>query len=116
MDRYFEPIQMGLVPEDALGQLTPEIDKLPLPYRARRMLKLAAPSFKAVGSEIGREVPLFLGLPQLSEHEAPWLKHMTSYLQILTGVRIDRARSGVFPYGRAAGLMALEHALAFVQS
>jgi len=36
MDRHFEPIQMGLVPEDALGELNPEIEKLPLPSRARR--------------------------------------------------------------------------------
>ena len=51
MDRHFEPIQMGLVPEDALGALTPEIDKLPLPSRARRMLRLAAPSFQAVAKD-----------------------------------------------------------------
>ena len=42
MDKHFEPIQMGLVPEDGLGPLTPEIDALPLPSRARRMLRLVA--------------------------------------------------------------------------
>ena len=37
MDRHFEAISMGLVPEDALGPLVPEIDALPLPSRARRL-------------------------------------------------------------------------------
>ncbi|MGH8326658.1 MAG: hypothetical protein ACRET2_07845, partial [Steroidobacteraceae bacterium] len=41
MDRDFQPIQMGLVPEDALEpELPPEVDSLPLPARARRMLRL----------------------------------------------------------------------------
>jgi 3-oxoacyl-[acyl-carrier-protein] synthase-1 len=116
MDRHFEPIQMGLVPEEALGELSPEIDKLPLPSRARRMLRLAVPSLQAVTKDIGRDVPLFIGLPQLSEEEAPWLKHVPTYLQMLTGVRLDRVRSVVVPYGRAAGLMALEQALTLLQS
>ena len=78
MDRHFEPIQMGLVPEDALGELNPEIEKLPLPSRARRMLQLAAPSFQSVAKDIGQPVPLFIGLPELSDTEAPWLKHFPS--------------------------------------
>src|SRR5690606_27419859 len=44
MDRHFDPIQMGLVPEEALGKLTPDIDVLPLPARARRLLRLAVPA------------------------------------------------------------------------
>src|SRR5688572_3770312 len=116
MDRHFEPIQMGLVPEDALGELTPEIDKLPLPSRARRILRLAAPSFKAVAAGLEREAPVFLGLPQLTDQQAPWLKHLPGYLQLLTDVKVDRARSVVVPQGRAAGLLALERALQFVES
>ena len=64
MDRHFEPIQMGLVPEDALGAARRRRStKLPLPSRARRMLRLAAPSFQAVAKGLGRPVPVFLGLP-----------------------------------------------------
>jgi 3-oxoacyl-[acyl-carrier-protein] synthase I len=116
MDRHFEPIQMGLVPEDGLGELNPEIEKLPLPSRARRMLRLAAPSFQAVAKDIGQPVPLFIGLPELSDTEAPWLKHFPSYLQKLTDVPIDRARSVIVPKGRAAALLALERALAALQA
>lgn len=116
MDRHFEPIQMGLVPEDALGELNPEIDKLPLPSRARRMLQLAAPSFQFVAKDVGQPVPLFIGLPELSDTEAPWLKHFPSYLQKLTDVPVDRARSVIVPKGRASALLALERALETLQA
>ena len=111
MDRNFEPIQMGLVPEDALGTLVPEIESLPLPSRARRILRLAAPSFRAVAKDLDRPVAVFIGLPELTHDEAPWLKHVPEYLKRLTGVMVDRERSVVVPRGRAAALMALELAM-----
>jgi 3-oxoacyl-[acyl-carrier-protein] synthase-1 len=116
MDRHFEAIQMGLVPEDALGALVPEIDALPLPSRARRILRLAAPSFQAVAKGVGRAVPLFIGLPDLPSAEAPWLVHVPAYLQKLTDVAVDRQRSVVVAKGRAAGIMALELALNALQA
>jgi 3-oxoacyl-[acyl-carrier-protein] synthase-1 len=116
MDRRFEPIQMGLVPEDALGALTPEIDGLPLPSRARRLLQLAAPSFEATGKDVGRPVPVFIGLPALTPTEAPWILHVPAYLQKLTKVAVDLQRSSIVPHGRAAGLMALELAFNAVQT
>lgn len=116
MDRAFDPIQMGLVPEDALGELDPDIEKLPLPSRARRMLRLAAPSFQAVAGHVERPVPVFLGLPELSDVEAPWLKHLPAYLQKLTGVTVDRERSVVVPKGRASALLALERALELLRA
>ena len=115
MDRDFEPIQMGLVPEKALGALTPEIDALPLPSRARRMLRLAAPSFKAVAAGIPAPVRVFLGLPALTSEEAPWLKHMPAYLHAVAGVAVDRERSVIVSSGRAAALIAIERALAAVR-
>jgi 3-oxoacyl-[acyl-carrier-protein] synthase-1 len=111
MDKHFEPIQMGLVPEEGLGSLTPEIEELPLPSRARRMLRLAVPSFQAVGQNIGRPVPVFVGLPALTPKDAPWFVHVPAYLQKLTNVPVDLQRSAIVPHGRAAGLMALELAM-----
>lgn len=110
MDRYFEPISMGLVPEDALGTLTPEIDGLPLPSRARRILRLAAPSFSAVAANLGGPVAVILGLPPLTPAESPWLMRVPEYLQQLTGIAVDRQRSVTLPSGRAAALLALERA------
>jgi 3-oxoacyl-[acyl-carrier-protein] synthase-1 len=111
ISRALEPIRMGLVPDEALGELTPELDKLPLPPRARRILRLAAPSFQAVASGLERKAVVFLGLPGLTDQEAPWLRHVPGYLQLLTGVKVDRKRSVVVAQGRAAGLIALERAL-----
>jgi 3-oxoacyl-[acyl-carrier-protein] synthase-1 len=116
MDRHFEPISMGLVPEDVLPPLNPEIDKLPLPSRARRMLRLAAPSLQAVAKDVHGPVPIFIGLPELTPKEAPWIVHVPAYLQKLTNVQIDLQRSAIVPHGRAAGLMALELALNALQS
>ena len=113
MDRHFEPIRMGLVPEDALGaELLPEIDSLPMPARARRMLRLGAASLKAVVPQAGAPpLRLFLGLPQLSVAEAPWLKGFALHLGKMAGIQIDAPNSRVVPAGRAAALNALELAL-----
>lgn len=116
MDRHFDPIQMGLVPEDALGVLAEEIEQLPLPSRAQRMLRLAAPPLKATASELGGPVPVILGMPALSEEAAPWIRHVPAYLQKLTGVQVDGTRSVVLPLGRAAAMLALERALHLLRS
>jgi 3-oxoacyl-[acyl-carrier-protein] synthase-1 len=116
MDRHFEPIQMGLVPEDVLPPLNEEIDKLPLPSRARRMLRLASPALQAVAKGLDSPVPIFIGLPQLTATEAPWIVHVPAYLQKLTNVQIDLQRSAIVPHGRAAGLMALELAMNALQA
>ena len=116
MDRRFEPIQMGLVPEDALPPLAPKLDELPLPARARRMLRLAAPSFKAVATDVSGPVVVFLGLPELAPDDAPWLKYVPAYLELMTDVIVDRERSVVVPGGRASALLALERALAALES
>jgi 3-oxoacyl-[acyl-carrier-protein] synthase I len=116
MDRYFEPIQMGLVPEDSLRELTPDMDSLPLPSRARRILRLAAASFEAVATGLDQPVAVFIGLPELTTTEAPWLVHVPAYLESLTGIGVDRERSVVVPRGRAAGIMALDQALNALQA
>lgn len=113
IDRNDEPIQMALVPEDELApELPPEIDAIPLPARARRMLRLGAPTLKAILEEAGAPpLRLYLGLPQLSLTEAPWLKGFALHLGKFAGVAIDAPNSRVVPAGRAAALSALELAL-----
>jgi 3-oxoacyl-[acyl-carrier-protein] synthase-1 len=112
MDRHFNPITMGLVPEDALlVELPSEIEQLPLPSRARRMLRLAAPVLQGLELDATNPVPLFLGLPRPSEMEAPLFPHFPKYLQTLSGLELDPAKSLIFPEGRAAALLALDAAL-----
>ncbi|MDB6087526.1 MAG: fabB [Gammaproteobacteria bacterium] len=118
MGRDREPIRMGLAPEDALEpRLPPEIELLPLPSRARRMLRLAAPVLRSVLQHAGDSpVRLFLGLPQLPVSEAHWLKGFALHLGKIAGVALDAPNSRVVPAGRAAALMALELALSALDS
>src|SRR5262245_3261616 len=74
LDKNYDPIQMGLVPEDALPPLPGDLDALGLPARARRLLRLAAPVLKSVAADAGEgPYTVFTGLPQLDAVDAPWL-------------------------------------------
>jgi 3-oxoacyl-[acyl-carrier-protein] synthase-1 len=109
MDKFFGTIQMGLVPEEALPPLPPDIDALGLPPRARRMLRLAAPVLQAVAAEAG-DGPhrVFTGLPQLDPAESAWLANFHRLLGQFSGVPINLEASRTLPLGRAAALMAIE--------
>jgi 3-oxoacyl-[acyl-carrier-protein] synthase-1 len=113
MDRDFQSIHMGLVPENALEpELPPEIESLPLPSRARRMLRLGAPALRSVLEHAGEPpLRLFMGLPQLKLEEAPWMKGFSLYLAKATGIALDVPNCRVVPAGRAAALVALELAM-----
>jgi 3-oxoacyl-[acyl-carrier-protein] synthase I len=104
---------MGLVPEDALEpELPPELELLPLPSRARRMLRLAAPTLRTLVESAGSTpARLFLGVPQLAVAEAPWIRAFALHLGKVAGLEIDSPNSRVIPAGRAAALIALELAL-----
>lgn len=112
-DRQLQPIRMGLVPEDALEpELPPEVDSLPLPSRARRMLRLGVPALRAVLERAGEPpLRLFLGLPQLNREAAPWMKGFALYLAKAAGIALDVPSCRVVPAGRAAALVALELAM-----
>ena len=117
MGRQFEPIQMGLVPEDALEpELPPEVNSLPLPSRARRMLRLGAPALRSVLEHAGEQpLRLYLGLPHLSLGEAPWMRGFSIYLAKTSGIALDVPSCRVVPAGRAAALVALELAMAALE-
>jgi 3-oxoacyl-[acyl-carrier-protein] synthase-1 len=113
MDRRQQPIQMGLVPEDALEpELPAEVDSLPLPARARRMLRLGVPALRSVLGRAGEPpLRLYLGLPQLGLDEAPWMRGFSLYLAKAAGTVLDVPSCRVVPAGRAAALVALELAM-----
>ena len=112
MDRHFEPIPMGLVPEEALDADDADLDPLSWPARARRMLRLATPTLRELASAIGdTPVALYLGLPELTPDDSPWLDKFSEQLCARAGLKFDEAASRTFPLGRAAVLVALESAL-----
>jgi 3-oxoacyl-[acyl-carrier-protein] synthase-1 len=115
MDKHFEPIQMGLVPEDQLPPLTPEVEQ-GLPSRARRLLRLASPSFAGVALALKQPVRVFVGLPELNIEQAPWLERFLALLAQSSSVQIDLEQSAVVPRGRAAALRAIESALEALES
>ena len=109
MDKNRDAIQMGLVPEEALPPLPPEMDDPDLPSRARRMLRLATPVLQAVAAEAGNgPYKVFIGLPQVDPAENPWLADFHKLLGQFSGVPIDMESSRTIPLGRAASLMAIE--------
>ncbi len=111
MDRHFDPIQMGLVPEEELPPLAPEFDALGLPSQARRMLRLTAAALGPVTAGLKAPVRLFIGLPKPGAGATPWLSNFLACLWKIGPTPIDSARSTVIPRGRASALLALEAAL-----
>ncbi len=117
-DQRFEPFTMALVPEEYLEALIPELEaKTGLTSRQRRMLRLAGPALREAldGHEQTSEIPLFLGTPEaLEERTDPAGEFFLEQLQQQAGVVFDTEASRMFPDGRAAGLLALDEALAYL--
>jgi 3-oxoacyl-[acyl-carrier-protein] synthase-1 len=113
IDRNFDAISMGLVPEDALPPLPPELESKPLPASVRRMLRLAAPTLSALLEDAGVQgtVSVFLGLPELDPSAFPWGDDFMRHLASFANKPVDLELSRIFPAGRAAALKALEAAL-----
>ena len=116
IDRNFGPIAMGLVPEDALPPLPPDIDLLPLPASVRRMLQLASPTLSALIEEadLKGSVTAFLGLPELDSAALPWADKFLTHLGRFAAKPLDLESSRIFSSGRAAALQAMEAALEYV--
>lgn len=103
---------MGLVPENALEQPSAEFDALPLSSRGRRMLRLGAPALRALAKQLdGQPCTLYLGLPDISVEDAPWMPDFPAWLAEQAGVTLDADASRAYAHGRAAALLALQGAL-----
>jgi len=112
MDKGFDAIPMGLVPEAALDTDDDQADAAGLPSRARRMLRLATPALEELREELGDDpVILYLGLPEPTAESAPWLEQFSDHLCARAGVPRDEGAGKIFPLGRASVLVALEAAL-----
>lgn len=115
-DKRFEPFTMSLLPDEALPPLHPELEKaVSLTSRQVRLLRLAAPALQEalIGDPDGNGVPLFLGAPEhLKSRPQPLNEGFFAQLGVQSGVGLDIAASKVIFGGRAAGLMALQAAMA----
>jgi 3-oxoacyl-[acyl-carrier-protein] synthase-1 len=117
-DRHFEPITMALLPEDELEPLAEAIEGRVYTSRLRRMLRLAAPALRESVALLPADrsaIPLFLALPELRPGARPiGNAEIFSAFAEQSGVALDGARSGLFPSGRAAALLALRAGARFL--
>ena len=117
IDRHLDPVPMGLVPETALDADDAGLDSRAWPSRGRRMLRLSVPALRELGSSLGdAPVTLYLGLPELTAEDSPWIEEFSKQLCGRAGLTLDESSSQIFPHGRASALLALESALAALGS
>jgi len=113
-DRHFQPFVMALFPDEELPELDDSLaDARPgLTARQSRMLRLAALALEETldGVPTPDGIPLFLAGPE------PMAGDFLSQVALQAGVELDLAASRTFPDGRAGGLLALEAALALIDS
>jgi 3-oxoacyl-[acyl-carrier-protein] synthase-1 len=116
LSERFDPYTLAALPDACLEPLAPGLrDDPQLRPRTARLLRLASPALReAAGtSSGGAAVPVFLGLP---EDCADGGRDLLAYLALQSNLALDLGASRVFPHGRAAGLLALQAALAHVAS
>ncbi len=115
-DKRFEPFTMSLLPDEVLPPLHPELEKtVGLTSRQVRLLRLTAPALQEALKGFPDEggMPLFLGAPEhLKDRPQPLNDGFLAQLGLQSGVGFDIAASKVIFGGRAAGLMALQAAMA----
>jgi 3-oxoacyl-[acyl-carrier-protein] synthase-1 len=113
LDRRYKGYVVGVVPDDGLPELHPDLEKEALSYRELRMLQLATMPLQQALVSLPKNagpVSLLLGLP---EHHTAVPLDPTKFLARVT-TQADAARylpSGTaLPQGRAAGLLAVKEA------
>lgn len=112
-DARGEPVVMGLLDDTLLPTRAGALAKFDLTPRQDRLVRLAGSALRECLGHTTSEAPwaLYLGAPDVAPGEAPvadpWL---LDFAAAQAGVTLDRARSRIFPDGRAAGLCALHEA------
>lgn len=113
-DGVLDPVTMARFPEKDLPPLAHDLDGLGLTSRQRRMLRLAGAPLREVLASLPKAtppLPLYLGLPEPRGERVP-ARNLVAHLTAQAGTTVDDRNSQVFPRGRAAGLMALQAAMA----
>jgi 3-oxoacyl-[acyl-carrier-protein] synthase I len=115
-DRRGDPLVMGLADRPELPVLCDELDERSLSTRHERLVRLGGTALAEALSARPDEQqlpPLFLGLPEARAEASHAVgAELVEMIAVQSGLGIDLSRSRVFPVGRAAGLVALDEALA----
>jgi 3-oxoacyl-[acyl-carrier-protein] synthase-1 len=121
-DRQGEPVVMGRADGADLPALAAALEERELSPRHERMIRLGGTALaEAIGSALAeagggraghRPPPLCLGLPEARpEVSYPVGAELLEMLALQAGCALQLKGSRVFPAGRSAGLVALDHAL-----
>ncbi|NOX90997.1 MAG: hypothetical protein GXP18_00675 [Gammaproteobacteria bacterium] len=118
-NQKLSPIKMALVPDGALPPLDDElIQKGGITPWQKRLLRLATrPLTTLFEKQAGNgSLPLFLACPEkLPGRRFAISNNFLALLKMQTKQAIDIDNSYLFPFGRAAGLYALETAMLYVE-
>lgn len=118
LNKRFDPMTMALVPEDVLPPLSEEVAaQKGLTARHMRMLRLATPALQEATQSLDSPdaLPLLLAVPESLKGRLPSAPdNLVELLTMQTEVLLDPAASKLFRTGRAAGLQALEEAIALL--
>ena len=118
MNQWFEPMTLALFPEESLEALQPKLESMPWPAAQLRQLRLAAPALREAVLPLpeGACPALFMALPEPHVGAAPLeAADLVSALLAQAKVSFSTATARLFPTGRAAGLVALEAAVAALE-
>jgi len=113
-DNAGDPLVMGLADDEQLPPLAEALEHRHLSVRQVRVLRLAGTALTEVLATPSPERPpaLHLGLPEpRAEARNRIGDDLLDLLPIQAARSFDLSRSRVYPVGRAAGLVALDHAL-----
>jgi 3-oxoacyl-[acyl-carrier-protein] synthase-1 len=113
-DSRFINFTVGIVPEEGLPDLDPELANLALSYREARMLRLAAvPLQEALVAlpHAAGAIPLLLGTSELQTTVPLNTENFLDRLITQTKASIEPSRSKAFQQGRASGLLAVNEAI-----
>jgi 3-oxoacyl-[acyl-carrier-protein] synthase I len=113
-DSRFKNFTVGIVPEDGLSDLDPDLENPPLSYREARMLRLADVPLQEAMISLPHEagaIPLLLGMPELQTTAALNTGDFLSRLLTQTKASFDLSQSKAFPQGRASGILAVNEAV-----
>jgi 3-oxoacyl-[acyl-carrier-protein] synthase-1 len=114
MDDRFEPITMGLVPEEVMAPVHEQIESTPfVTALSARLLRLLSPCLENLfdkGLPIG-DMPMFLAGPsELPDRKHPFHDQFFEHLKLQSGVSFNAEKSRSFRQGRAGFFHAIKEA------
>lgn len=120
LNKRFDPMTMALVPDDVLPPLNEEVAAHKgLTARQMRMLRLATPALQEATQSLEKpeSLPLLLAVPESLKGRLPSAPdNFIALLAMQSEIQLDPAASKLFRTGRAAGLQALDQAIALLTS